>query len=132
MECLPCGYLLSTSGSARLFIRFGYMGKRPPALRCGGGKVSQLGDVKGGAPETSPRSTWLLIPMGLSGRYQTKSKVLSHFEWVTFPFLDGSAQKHPHPNPPPSEGEGMTGGPTFLPLPRREGIEGRVRQTACL
>ena len=26
----------------------------------------------------------------------------------------------------------MTGGPTFLPLPRREGIEGRVRQTAVL
>jgi hypothetical protein len=34
---------------------------------------------------------------------------------------------HPHPNPPPSEGEGMTGGPTFLPFPRREVIEGRVR-----
>ena len=49
------------------------MEKRPPPLCFGGGKVSQLGDVKGGAPETSPRSTGLLIPPGLSGRYKTKS-----------------------------------------------------------
>ena len=35
---------------------------------------------------------------------------------------------HPYPNPPPSEGEGMTGCPTFLPLPLREGIKGRGKQ----
>ena len=42
MECLRSGYLLSTSGSARFFIRSGYMGKTPPPLCCGGGKISQL------------------------------------------------------------------------------------------
>jgi len=94
---VPAGYLLSTprlgprplavrprsgwgpegrgvfEGSTRLFTRSRYMEKAPPPLRYGGGKISQLGDVRGGAPETSPRSTGLLIPLGLSGRYQTKS-----------------------------------------------------------
>ena len=38
--------MLSTSGSARLLIRSAYMGKRPPPLCCGGGKISQLRDAK--------------------------------------------------------------------------------------
>jgi selenophosphate synthetase-related protein len=48
----------------------------------------------------------ILVP-SQTNALDIKRMILSHFKWVTFPFLDGSAQKHPHPNPPPSEGEGI-------------------------
>ncbi len=42
MGCLPTGYLLWTSGSGGLFIRSGYMGKRPSTPCCAGGKLSEI------------------------------------------------------------------------------------------
>ena len=58
---------------------------------------------------------------------QTIKKVLSHFKWLTFPFLDGSAHKHPHLYPPleglpsPVRGGGNDGRPDFSSPPSTGG-----------
>ena len=56
-----------------------------------------------------------------------EDKVLSHFKWVTFPFLDGSAQKHPHPNPWSPSAPPEAGKPPPSP-PQTGGIFDRGRE----